>query len=227
MNKSSKNGQQKYDVNVKIKKGIIIDKNATSLRAQKLAKQAVKVTMPSNKKISQINPKVKNQPKQNNTDATRGVYINDSIQPFTEQILNGEKTIETREQPKNRQYPEFHKFIGKRIGIVRSGKGKTTLVGFATLADEIVYNTEAEFRADEDKHLVKKGSAYDIKNKRYGYVLTDVERVTPWQIPQGSKRNAMSDVDITAYHEGQPKFQKNAMSSQLQPMLSQRLPCYE
>lgn len=145
--------------------------------------------------------------KKDNSVAVRGVYINDSTQAFTEQILNGEKTIETREQPKNRKYPELHKFIGERIGIVRSGKGKTTLVGFATVADEIVYNTEAEFRADDDKHLVKKGSAYDIKNKKYGYVLEDVERVTPWEIPKGAKRNGMSDVDITAYHEGQPKFQ--------------------
>jgi len=48
-----------YDVNVNIKEGIAIDKNATSLRAQKLAKQAVKVAMPSNNsKISQDNPKV-------------------------------------------------------------------------------------------------------------------------------------------------------------------------
>jgi hypothetical protein len=154
--------------------------------------------------VSQDEPKVKKQLKRDNTEATRGVYINDSTQAFTEQILNGEKTIETREQPKNRQYPELHKFIGKRKGIVRSGKGKATLVGFATVAEEIVYNTEAEFRADEDKHLVKKGSAYDLKNKKYGYVLSDVERVTPWQIPQGSKRNGMSDVDITTYHKSQP-----------------------
>ena len=28
-----------------------------------------------------------------NSDATRGVYINDRTQAFTEQILNGEKTI--------------------------------------------------------------------------------------------------------------------------------------
>ena len=135
-----------------------------------------------------------------NTDATRGVYINDSTQAFTEQILNGEKTIETREQPKNRKYPELHKFIGERVGIVRSGKGKTILVGFATISDEVVYNTEAEFRADEDKHLVKRGSPYDIKEKKYGYVLSDVERVNPWEIPKGSSRNGMSDVDITAYH---------------------------
>ena len=138
-----------------------------------------------------------------NSEAVRGVYINDSTQAFTEQILSGEKTIETREQPKNRKYPELHKFIGERIGIVRSGKGKTTLVGFATVVDEIVYNTEAEFRADDDKHLVKKGSAYDFKSKKYGYVLADVEGVTPWEIPKGAKRNGMSDVDIAAYHTEQ------------------------
>ena len=83
------------------------------------------------------NPDIRFQ-KKRNADATRGVYINDSTQAFTEQILNGEKTIETREQPMNRQYPELHKFVGKRVGIVRTGKGKTTLVGFATIADEVI-----------------------------------------------------------------------------------------
>ena len=37
-----------YDANVKIKEGISIDKNATSLRSKKNTKQAVKVPMPSN-----------------------------------------------------------------------------------------------------------------------------------------------------------------------------------
>lgn len=36
-----------YDANVKIKEGISIDKNATSLRAKKNAEQAVKVPKPS------------------------------------------------------------------------------------------------------------------------------------------------------------------------------------
>lgn len=49
-----------YDVNVKIKEGIAIDRNATSQRAQKLVKQAVKVAMPSNgKKIPQSGGVVK------------------------------------------------------------------------------------------------------------------------------------------------------------------------
>ena len=63
-----------YDVNVKIKEGIAIDKSATSLRAQKLAKQAVKVTMPSDSgNIPQDTPKVNKQSKQSNTKATRNI----------------------------------------------------------------------------------------------------------------------------------------------------------
>ena len=74
-------------------------------------------TSTTNNKISQNEPIVKGELKENsehpsgrikkqlrNTDATRGVYINDSTQAFTEQILNGEKTIETREQLKNRLF---------------------------------------------------------------------------------------------------------------------------
>lgn len=102
-----------------------------------------------------------------------GININDSSQPFTEQILSGDKTIETRDTPSLRSY------VGKRIGIVRTGKGKAQLVGYATISEEKVYNSSEEFRADDDKHLVDEGSQYDIKDKKYGYVLADVESVTP------------------------------------------------
>lgn len=53
------------------------------------------------------------------------IFINDASQPFTTQILNKEKTIETRNSE------TLHQFVGTRVGIVRTGKGKATLVGFA------------------------------------------------------------------------------------------------
>lgn len=108
-----------------------------------------------------------------------GININDKTQDFTDQILRGEKTIETRDTNSLRPY------IGKRVGIVRTGKGKATLVGYANLEEPIIYNNAEEFRADQDKHLVEAGSDFDIKpdQKKYGYPLTNVESIEPIQIP--------------------------------------------
>jgi hypothetical protein len=48
-----------YDVNVKINEGIAADKIATSLRAEKQARQAVRTTKPSGDRITQHNEIVK------------------------------------------------------------------------------------------------------------------------------------------------------------------------
>ena len=80
-----------------------------------------------------------------------GININDKFQPYTRQILDGLKTVETR-RPKS-----LHPYIGKRIGIIRTGLGKgtkATLVGHATIGEPIRYATPEEFAADYDRHLV-------------------------------------------------------------------------
>jgi len=106
-----------------------------------------------------------------------GININDKCQDFTGQILRGEKTIETR---KTRSLDPY---IGERIGIIRTGVGKATLVGYATVGEPVVYDSVAKFRRDYDKHLVAPGSAFDIKDGlKYGYPLMQVESVEPRQV---------------------------------------------
>ena len=103
-----------------------------------------------------------------------GININDKCQDFTGQILLGEKTIETR---KTRSLDPY---IGERVGLVRTGVGKATLVGYATVGEPVVYDSVAKFRRDYDKHLVAPGSAFDIKDGlKYGYPLMQVESITP------------------------------------------------
>ena len=103
-----------------------------------------------------------------------GININDSTQDFTGQILRGEKTIETR---KTRSLDPY---IGERVGLVRTGVGPATLVGYATVGEPVVYDSVAKFRADYDKHLVAPGNAFDIKDGlKYGYPLMQVESITP------------------------------------------------
>jgi SAM-dependent methyltransferase len=106
-----------------------------------------------------------------------GININDECQDFTGQILRGEKTIETR---KTRSLDPY---IGERVGLVRTGVGKATLVGYATIGEPVVYNSVAKFRRDYDKHLVAPGSAFDIKDGlKYGYPLMQVDAVDPRQV---------------------------------------------
>lgn len=104
-------------------------------------------------------------------DVEKGININDSTFPFTDEILKGNKTIETRDSR------SLDPYIGKRVGIVRTGVGKATLVGYATIGNPVIYRNNDEFDADYDKHLVDSNNPYYIKpgQVKYGYPLTGVE----------------------------------------------------
>ena len=84
-----------------------------------------------------------------------GVNINDGAEPFTDWILSGRKTVETRATDSLRPY------VGRRVGIVRTGKGAAVLVGFATIGEPIRYESPAGFRADYGRHRVPVGSVFD------------------------------------------------------------------
>jgi hypothetical protein len=106
-----------------------------------------------------------------------GININDCTQDFTGQILRGEKTIETRSTR------SLDPYIGERVGLVRTGVGKATLVGYATVGEPVVYDSVSKFRRDYDKHLVAPGSAFDMKDRlKYGYPLMQVEETEPREI---------------------------------------------
>ena len=103
-------------------------------------------------------------------NVTMGVNINDRSQPFTEQILSGEKTIETRNTN------SLKRNIGRRVGIVRTGQGAAQVVGYATIGEPKIYSSVEEFREDADKHLVEPGSEFDITDQKFGYPLENVTR---------------------------------------------------
>ena len=110
-------------------------------------------------------------------DISKGININDSEQPFTTQILNGEKTIETRNSP------SLHPYVGKKVGIIRTGVGPATLVGYAVIGKPKFYNNEQEFDKDFKKHLVGKNSSFYINKKgKWGYPLEDIQSINPLEI---------------------------------------------
>ena len=96
-----------------------------------------------------------------------GININDKHQLFTEQILNGSKTIETRSSK------SLHPYIGKMVGMIRTGRGKATLVGYITIKAVKKYCNN--FDDDYNKHLVAPTSLYHGQDK-WGYILCDPVR---------------------------------------------------
>ena len=87
-------------------------------------------------------------------------------------IADGAKTLETRRTNSLRPW------VGQRVGIVRTGRGKAHLVGYAVIGEPIVMD-HAAFRQAEDQHLVPSGSAYDaqVGETKYCYPLRDAERL--------------------------------------------------
>jgi hypothetical protein len=107
-----------------------------------------------------------------------GVNINDSETPWTDMILSGEKTIETRSTPNNALAP----LVGERIAMVRTGRGPATVVGYATVGEPVVYRSHKEFAADYKSHRVR-GGKFDWAGYKVGYPMLDVERITPYPAP--------------------------------------------
>ena len=105
----------------------------------------------------------------------KGININCKHQDFIGQILSGEKTVETRNTP------SLNPYIGQRIGLIRTGKGKATLEGYATITGNIVYNSKQYFDYDYRSHRVGNNSPYYINESsiKVGYILGDVEAINP------------------------------------------------
>ena len=111
-----------------------------------------------------------------NTCQMMGIGINDKNQDFTGQILSGVKTSETRDTNSLKPY------IGKTVGIVRTGRGKekATLVGTMKIGEPKFVATKKEFDSLYDSQQVAPDSdRYIGERGKYIYPLTEVKPVRP------------------------------------------------
>lgn len=94
---------------------------------------------------------------------------------YADLIVSGKKKIETRNNML------LKAFDGKRVGIIRTGKGKSKLVGEVTIDGMVGYFSKESWEMDRNLHLVKNDSEFDYKNKtKYGFYLKDpVKYETP------------------------------------------------
>ena len=103
----------------------------------------------------------------------KGININCLGQDFCRLILDGEKTIETRNSR------SLDPYIWQRVGLIQTGRGPARLVGLVTIGDPIQYESEEEWDQDISRHRVYGGEygwRYGIK---YGYPMINPRRISP------------------------------------------------
>jgi len=130
----------------------------------RLASRAVRATegMPVGMGIKDVSPKI-------------GINVNQGGSSFADKIISGEKKFETRESDSLRSY------VGKRVGIIRTGEGKAKAIGDVTLGEPIVVSSPEEFAKLRDLHLVPEGSKFDIKEGGVKY-LYPIENPVPYGV---------------------------------------------
>ena len=90
---------------------------------------------------------------------------------YADLIVDGKKKLETRNSDSLRPY------VGKRVSIVKTGKGRAYAIGVATVGEPIEADEE-EFRKLEKQHLVPAGSKFDIVpgTKKFLYPMINAKR---------------------------------------------------
>lgn len=90
--------------------------------------------------------------------------------PISQDILTGEKTIETR------TYPIPEKYLGKEMVMIetpgKKGKFKSRVVALVKFTKCHAYKNKKEFYADVKKHLVDPNSDWAWRDKpKYGWTV--------------------------------------------------------
>lgn len=104
-------------------------------------------------------------------------------QPWAELIVRGDKKIEIRSWNTNfRGYflihtsKKFEEEAVRNFGLYAKQLETGAIVGYANLADVVVYNGSEEFVKSNSLHLsLKEREKYPV----YGFVLNDVHRIKP------------------------------------------------
>jgi predicted transcriptional regulator len=97
---------------------------------------------------------------------------------YADLIIDGKKKYETRNTNSLKPY------VGKRVSIVRTGRGKAVAIGSVVIGEPIEVD-EDTFRKYEKAHLVPAGSKFDIvtNGTKFLYPMIDPKRYdTPKQV---------------------------------------------
>ena len=117
-----------------------------------------------------------------------GIFVNENggIR-YADALVSGIKTLETR----NRKM--LHRFIGDRVAIVRTRKGKAPLVvGYVTITGAF-FCCRSDFQKHFNQHLVPAGSAHDATTRgKWCYQVVEAEKADPYPLPANTIRHGRS-----------------------------------
>tara|TARA_R110000737_G_scaffold8133_1_gene23720 strand:- start:243 stop:638 length:396 start_codon:yes stop_codon:yes gene_type:complete len=105
----------------------------------------------------------------------------DGVTDYATLIVSGQKLWESR------RTRSLDPYVGKRVGIVRTGAGVATVTGSAVVGRAIAVN-EKEFNDLRSEHLVPRGSTFDIEKgaTKYLYPLVNCKQIKQRPVPKGS-----------------------------------------
>lgn len=112
------------------------------------------------------------------------VFINCTLFPFVQWIIQGRKVYETRN--KN----TLKSLIGKTVYLAETGKGKKPVVKCsATIESVIVVQDLKTYNLYRKQTKVVKGSVFDFvhRKKKYLYKLTNIVPVPEFIPPEGKR----------------------------------------
>lgn len=96
---------------------------------------------------------------------------------YADLIVNGTKKFESRETASLKPY------VGKRVGIVRTGAGPAEVIGSVEIGQPIEVN-EKQFNQLRDQHLVAEDSSFNIKKgqTKFLYPMVDPTSTPPQKV---------------------------------------------
>jgi len=126
---------------------------------------------------------------------------------YADLIVDGRKKLETRNTDSLRPY------VGKRVSIVKTGKGKAYAIGVATVGEPIEADEE-QFRKLEKQHLVPPGSKFDIVpgTTKFLYPMINPKRYDrPREVGHGiiSRKVYVEDEIISVNEKWSQKYKRS------------------
>ena len=121
--------------------------------------------------------------------------------PYADLIVDGEKTLETRDTDSLRPY------VGQRMSIVKTGEGEAKAIGSAVIGEPRQVGVE-EFRSLQGQHKVPEGSQFDIKegSTKFVYPMSSpIKYDEPQMVGKGIVARKVGDdqakIDLTKISE--------------------------
>jgi hypothetical protein len=99
--------------------------------------------------------------------------------PWSQLLLTGKKTIETRSYPLPEKYKNVELAVIETPGLNgrrESGILKARIIGTITFSGSIRYSTKAEWLRDQDQHLVPRDSnlfRFSSEKDKWGWVVKE------------------------------------------------------